>query len=253
MIKKISAVALTGFLIFGVTTPVQAATSGGSCTTAGATTKIGKNDYICAKNPFFSTTKLTWVWDGCIELNTDYAVGNKEAVDALRAAESNRAIQIEPVGASLRDLITWNSLITYKKSDVVYYGNTYYKATKTGVNKAPTSANIGATKYWVVNLPTNASSKIGQMPAPAAVLTTANAQVAALTTAAVKTTNAATKVKYNELSSSLATKISTLESNKSAIQSVVDSLDPALDEFRNTYSLMILIKSTIKDKCNPKY
>ena len=253
MIKKISAVALTGFLIFGGTTPVQAATSGGSCTTAGVTTKIGKNDYICAKNPFFSTTKLTWVWDGCIELNTDYAVGNKEAVDALRAAESNRAIQIEPVGASLRDLITWNSLITYKKSDVVYYGNTYYKATKTGVNKAPTSANIGATKYWVVNLPTNASSKIGQMPAPAAVLTTANAQVAALTTAAVKTTNAATKVKYNELSSSLATKISTLESNKSAIQSVVDSLDPALDEFRNTYSLMLLIKSTIKDKCNPKY
>ena len=253
MIKKISAVALTGFLIFGVTTPVQAATSGGSCTTAGATTKIGKNDYICAKNPFFSTTKLTWVWDGCIELNTDYAVGNKEAVDALRAAESNRAIQIEPVGASLRDLITWNSLITYKKSDVVYYGNTYYKATKTGVNKAPKSPNLGATKYWVVNLPTSASSKIGQMPAPAAVLTTANAQVAALTTAAVKTTNAATKVKYNELSSSLATKISTLESNKSAIQSVVDSLDPALDEFRNTYSLMILIKSTIKDKCNPKY
>lgn len=253
MIKKISAVALTGFLIFGVTTPVQAATSGGSCTTAGATTKIGKNDYICAKNPFFSTTKLTWVWDGCIELNTDYAVGNKEAVDALRAAESNRAIQIEPVGASLRDLITWNSLITYKKSDVVYYGSTYYKATKTVVNKAPTSANIGATKYWVVNLPTNASSKIGQMPAPAAVLTTANAQVAALTTAAVKTTKAATKVKYNELSSSLATKISTLESNKSAIQSVVDSLDPALDEFRNTYSLMLLIKSTIKDKCNPKY
>jgi len=90
VIKKISAVALTAFLIFGVTTPVQAATSGGSCPTAGATTKIGKNDYVCAKNPFYSTTKLTWVWDGCIELNTDYAVGNKEAVDALRAAESNR-------------------------------------------------------------------------------------------------------------------------------------------------------------------
>ena len=52
MIKRISAVALTAFLIFGVTTPVQAATSGGSCPTAGATTKIGKNDYVCAKNPF---------------------------------------------------------------------------------------------------------------------------------------------------------------------------------------------------------
>lgn len=253
MIKKISVVALTTFLIFGVTTPVQAATSGASCPTAGATTKIGKNDYVCAKNPFFNSTKLTWVWDGCIELNTDYAVGNKEAVDALRASESNRAVQIEPVGAPLRDLITWNALITYKKSDVVYYGNTYYAATKTSVNKAPTSKNIGATKFWVVSKPTNANSKIGQMPAPAKVLTTANAQIAALTAAAVKTTNAATKVKYNELSSSLATKVSTLEGAKSAIQSVVDSIDPALEEFKNTYALMLLIKSTIKDKCNPKY
>ncbi len=253
MIKKISVVALTTFLIFGVTTPVQAATSGASCPTAGATTKIGKNDYVCAKNPFFNSTKLTWVWDGCIELNTDYAVGNKEAVDALRASESNRAVQIEPVGAPLRDLITWNALITYKKSDVVYYGNTYYAATKTSVNKAPTSKNIGATKFWVVSKPTNANSKIGQMPAPTKVLTTANAQIAALTAAAVKTTNAATKVKYNELSSSLATKVSTLEGAKSAIQSVVDSIDPALEEFKNTYALMLLIKSTIKDKCNPKY
>jgi len=253
VIKKISVVALTTFLIFGVTTPVQAATSGASCPTAGATTKIGKNDYVCAKNPFFNSTKLTWVWDGCIELNTDYAVGNKEAVDALRASESNRAVQIEPVGAPLRDLITWNALITYKKSDVVYYGNTYYAATKTSVNKAPTSKNIGATKFWVVSKPTNANSKIGQMPAPAKVLTTANAQIAALTAAAVKQTNAATKVKYNELSSSLAAKVSTLESNKASIQSVVDTIDPALEEFKNTYALMLLIKSTIKDKCNPKY
>ena len=91
------------------------------------------------------------------------------------------------------------------------------------------------------------------MPAPTKVLTTANAQIAALTAAAVKTTNAATKVKYNELSSSLATKVSTLEGAKSAIQSVVDSIDPALEEFKNTYALMLLIKSTIKDKCNPKY
>ena len=126
MKTKISVLAVAAFLILGVTTPVQAATSGGSCTTAGAKAKIGKNDYVCAKNPFFSTTKLTWVWDGCIELNTDYAVGNKEAVDALRASEANRAIQIEPVGAPLRDVIMWNSLIAYKKSDVVYYGSTYY-------------------------------------------------------------------------------------------------------------------------------
>jgi PKD repeat protein len=251
--KKISALALTGFLILGIASPVQAATAGGSCPTAGATAKIGKNDYVCAKNPFYNTTKLTWVWDGCIELNTDYVAGNKEAVDALRASESSRAIQIEPVGEPLRDLITWNSLITYKKSDVVYYANTYYSATKAGTNKAPTAANIGAKKFWVVYNPTNANSKIGQMPAPAMVLTMANAQVASLTSAAVKTTNAALKVQYNDLSSSLATKISALESGKAAIQAVVDSIDPALAEFKNSYSLMLMIRSTIKDKCNPKY
>jgi hypothetical protein len=44
-----------------------------------------------------------------------------------------------------------------------------------------------------------------------------------------------------------------LESNKAAIQSVVDSIDPALEEFRNAYSLMLMIKSTVKDKCNPRY
>lgn len=253
MKKKISALALTGFLILGGTSPAQAATSGGACPALGATAKIGKNDYVCAKNPFYNSTKLTWVWDGCIELNTDFLAGNKEAVDALRASESNRALQIEPVGASLRDLITWNALISYKKSDIVYYGSTYYSATKTSVNKAPVATNIGSTKFWVVSQPTNANSKIGQMPAPAKVLTVANSQVAALTSAAVKTTNAALKVKYNELSSSLATKISTLEGGKASIQSVVDSIDPALVEFKSTYALMLLIKSTIKDKCNPKY
>ena len=253
MKTKISVLAVAAFLILGVTTPVQAATAGGSCTTAGAKTKIGKSDYVCAKNPFFSTTKLTWVWDGCIELNTDWAAGNKEAVDALRASEANRAIQIEPVGAPLRDLIMWNSLIAYKKSDVVYYGSTYYSATKSSTNRPPTAANIGSTKFWVVHQPTNANSRIGQMPAPATVLTTANAQIAALTSAAVRTTNASLKSRLNDLSSSLAAKAATLEANKSPIQSVVDSIDGALGEFKNAYSLMLMIRSTVRDKCNPRY
>ena len=249
MKTKISVLAVAAFLILGVTTPVQAATAGGSCTTAGAKAKIGKNDYVCAKNPFFSTTKLTWVWDGCIELNTDYAVGNKEAVDALRAAEANRAIQIEPVGAPLRDVIMWNSLIAYKKSDVVYYGSTYYSATKSSTNKAPTSANIGSKKFWVVHQPTNANSRIGQMPAPAQVLTTANAQIAALTSAAGRTTNTTQKTRLNDLSSSLAVKVAALEAGKAPIQSVVDSMDGALGEFKNAYSLMLMIRSTVRDKC----
>ena len=251
MKTKISVLAVAAFLILGVTTPVQAATSGGSCTTAGAKTKIGKNDYVCAKNPFFSTTKLTWVWDGCIELNTDYAVGNKEAVDALRAAEANRAIQIEPVGAPLRDVIMWNSLIAYKKSDVVYYGSTYYSATKSSTNKAPTSANIGTKKFWVVHQPTNANSRIGQMPAPAQVVSIANAQIASLTASAVRTTNATQKSRLNELSASLTSKVATLEASKAPIQSVVDSIDGALGEFKNAYSLMLMIRSTVRDKCKP--
>lgn len=253
MNKKISALLLTGFLILGFTSPAQAATSGGSCSTAGAVAKIGKNDYVCAKNPFFNTTKLTWVWDGCIELNTDFVAGYKEATDAIRTAELDRMVKIEPVGASLRDLITWDALISYAKGDVVYYASTYYTAVKAGANKAPTAANIGATKYWVIYQPSNSNAKIGQMPTPTKVLTTANAQVAALTSAAVKTASESLKSKYNALSASLATKISALDSNKSAIQSVVDSIDPALEEFKNTFSLMLMIKSTVKDKCNPKY
>lgn len=251
MKTKISVLAVAAFLILGVTTPVQAATAGGSCTTAGAKAKIGKNDYVCAKNPFFNTTKLTWVWDGCIELNTDYAVGNKEAVDALRAAEANRAIQIEPVGAPLRDVIMWNSLIAYKKSDVVYYGSTYYSATKASTNKAPTATNIGAKKFWVVHQPTNANSRIGQMPAPAQVISTANSQIASLTSSAARTTNATQKSRLNELSASLTSKVATLEANKAPIQSVVDSIDGALGEFKNAYSLMLMIRSTVRDKCRP--
>ena len=253
MNKKISALLLTGFLIFGSMTPAQAVTSGSSCTSLGAKAKIGKNDYVCAKNPFFNTTKLTWVWDGCIELNTDFVAGFKEATDAIRVAELDRMVKIEPVGAALRDLITWDALITYKKGDVVYYGSTYYAAVKAGANKAPTAANIGATKFWSVYNPSNSNSKIGQMPAPVKVLTSANAQVASLTSAAVKTSSESLKGKYTALSASLAAKISTLDSSKSAIQSVVDSIDPALEEFKNTFTLMLMIKSTVKDKCNPKY
>ena len=91
------------------------------------------------------------------------------------------------------------------------------------------------------------------MPAPVKVLTSANAQIASLTSAAVKTSSDSLKGKYTALSASLAAKISTLDSSKSAIQSVVDSIDPALEEFKNTFTLMLMIKSTVKDKCNPKY
>jgi len=251
--KKFSAVLITGFLILGVTTPANAATAGGTCTTAGAKTTIAKNTYVCAKNPFYNTTKLTWVWDGCIELNTDYQAGIKEAQTVLRASETNRFQQIEPVGQTLKDLIKWNALITYAKGNVVYYGSTYYSATKTSVNKAPTSANIGSTKFWVVFQPTNANSKVGQMPTPTAVLATANRQVAALTTSATRTTVAATKLKFTTLASDLTTKIAALEANKQPIQNVIDTLDPVLAELKSALALVSITRGLVKDKCNPKY
>jgi hypothetical protein len=252
---KISVLAVAAFLILGVTTPVQAATAGGSCVTAGAKTKIGKNDYVCAKNPFFNTTKLTWVWDGCLELNNDpeYISSKKEGIEALRQVELTRRNQIEPLGASLRDVITWNSLITYRKSDVVYYGSTYYVATKTSVNRAPINTNIGSTKFWLVHEPTNANARIGQMPTPSLVISKATAQVAALSSAASRTTNSASKARLNALSNSLATKISVLEANKGPIESVISTVDGYLADAKSVYTLIQSITSTIKDTCNPKY
>jgi hypothetical protein len=198
---------------------------------------------------------LTWVWDGCLEFSNDpeYITSKKEGIDALRQVELTRRNQIEPVGASLRDLITWNSLITYKKSDVVYYGSTYYTATKTNVNKAPSSANIGSKKFWLVFQPTNANSKIGQMPTPATVITTANAQISALNSSASRSTSSTTKARLTALSSSLATKITTLEANKGPIESVINTMDGYLADAKSVYTLIQSITSTIKDTCNPKY
>ena len=253
MNKKILAAVTAGFLTLALAQPASAATSGGSCTSAGAKTVIAKNTYVCAKNPFFNTSKLTWVWDGCIELNTDYQAGIKEAQTVLRSSEANRFQQIEPVGQTLKDLIKWNALITYTKGNVVYYGSTYYLAARTSVNKAPTSANIGSSRSWVVHQPTNANSKVGQMPTPTEVLATANKQVAALTSSAVKTSVAATKLKYTTLASDLTTKIAALEANKQPIQSVIDTLDPVLVELKSAVALVSITKGLVQDKCNPRY
>ena len=252
MKKKISALALSGFLILGVASPVQAATSGGSCTTAGAKTNIGKNKYTCAKNPFYNTTKLTWVWDGCINnYSAEYVETVAQAKKEVRDAEVLLRNQVEPLGDSLRDLITWNSLITYKKSEVVYYGFTYYTATKTGINKAPTAANIGSTKFWVVYQPTTASNKIGQMPTPTKVIATANTHVAALSSTAAKTTNSTSKARLTDLSSSIATKIKTLEANRAPIDQVNLTTGDILDSAKQIFSLSQVLTSEVKDSCKP--
>jgi hypothetical protein len=253
MKRKISAAVMASFLVLGLATPVSAATSGGTCPTAGASIKIGKSTYVCAKNPFFNTAKLTWVWDGCIELNTDYQAGIREAQTLLRASEANRFQQIEPIGTTLKDLIKWNALITYARGNIVYYGSTYYSATKASTNKAPTAANIGASKFWVVSKPTSANAKIGQMPSPTVVLATATRQITALTAASVRSTAPATKLKLNNLAADLTTKKAALEANQAPIQSVIDSLDPLLSELKSAVALVSITRGLIKDKCNPRY
>ncbi len=252
MKKKISVLALSGFLILGVASPVQAATAGGSCSTAGAKTNIGENKYTCGKNPFYNTAKLTWVWDGCFKnYSSEYVEAVTQAKKDVRDAEVLLRNQVEPLGDALRDLITWNSLITYKKSEVVYYRFTYYAATKTGTNKAPTSANIGSTKFWVVYQPTTASNKIGQMPTPTKAIATANTHVAALSSTAAKTTNSTAKARLTDLSSSIATKIKTLEANRAPIDQVNLTTGEILDSAKQVFSLSQILTSEIKDSCKP--
>jgi prefoldin subunit 5 len=91
------------------------------------------------------------------------------------------------------------------------------------------------------------------MPTPATVLATANKQVGALTSSAVKTSVAATKLKYTTLASDLTTKIAALEANKQPIQSVIDTLDPVLTELKSAVALVSITKDLVKDKCNPRY
>ncbi len=252
MKRKISAAIMASFLILGFATPATAANPGAACPKAGASIKIGNSNYTCAKNPFFNTTRLTWVWDGCIELNSDYQAGIREANTLLRASETNRFQQIEPIGSTLRDLIKWNPLISYTRGNIVHYGSTYYSATKASKNKAPTAKNIGKTKFWVVSKPTSANAKIGQMPSPTVVLATSTRQIAALTAAAAKSTVPTTQLKLTALASELTTKRAALEANQAPIQSVVDTLDPLLTELKSAVALVSITKGLIRDKCNPK-
>jgi hypothetical protein len=104
-----------------------------------------------------------------------------------------------------------------------------------------------------VHEPTNANARIGQMPTPSLVISKATAQVAALSSAASRTTNSATKARLNALSNSLATKITVLEANKGPIESVISTVDGYLADAKSVYTLIQSITSTIKDTCNPKY
>jgi hypothetical protein len=249
VIKKISAVALTAFLIFGVTTPVQAATAGGSCTKDGATAKIGKNNYVCAKNPFFSKTKLTWVLLDCFDYNKDYSIlateaKSKNLVENLNQAELIRASSLNPINKPLNDLITWQSLITYKLGDVVYLaGGTYYKAQKNSTNKKPSKTSVGAGKFWLVYSPTAANKNVGTMPNPSVVTLQTASQISALKGAKKQDLN---------LISDLESKFKNFNDNSQSIQSVINLYDEDISFAKQFLESLNIVGELTKDICNPK-
>ena len=78
-----------------IATPSMAANkSGGSCTKANATTRIGGDRYVCTKNPIVKNAKLTWVWDQCITANNDYLNAQK-ALNASLAKATTELAKIE--------------------------------------------------------------------------------------------------------------------------------------------------------------
>jgi hypothetical protein len=253
MKRKISAAVMASFLILGSATPAIAATPGGSCPTAGASTKIGSTTFVCQKNPFFNSSRLTWTSFDCMDMYSDWGPAMKSTPNLIRQAEASRFTAIEPVGGDLKSLITWNALVPYVRNDVVYYNSNYFVARKAGTNKAPTKANIGTTKFWVPNNPTLANNKIGQMPIPTKVIDSANKQISAIGLLINRTSVATTKIKLTEVRNSLTSKLSALETSKGAIQSVVDAGDEAIGTTKLLLNSLQMTRGILVDFCNPKY
>jgi len=77
MFRKVLVVLGAAALVAATTTavPATAATkisNGVSCKKAGATTKVGKNTYKCAKNAFVKNAKLTWLSLDCVNTTSTY-------------------------------------------------------------------------------------------------------------------------------------------------------------------------------------
>ena len=253
MNKKILAAVTAGFLTLALAQPASAATSGGSCTSVGATTKIGKNTYVCQKNPYFNKTKLTWVWDGCWELATEYATEFTTTSNIIKSAESDRLKIVQPALNSVNSLLKWSALVNYPKGSIVFGNNNYYTAVKANLNKGLTASNIGSTKTWKIYRPTYAKSTIGQAPVPQVALDMADKYVTALALSSSKTSVVATKLKYDNLVIQLNAEKTTLSSIKGDIDLIVNQLDDSIDTTKATLNLLEMYKSEMIKKCNPKY
>ena len=251
MNKKILAAITAGFLTLALAQPASAATSGGSCTSKGATLKIGKNNYVCDKNPFFNKTKLTWVWDGCLEMANEYATEFKTTSDIIKTAESDRLKLMAPVVSSINDLLKWSPLISYSKGSVVFGNNNYYSAVKSNVNKGLTTSNIGTSKFWKVYRPTTAKASLGQAPMPQTALDTAERYISSLTLNSSVTKDAALRTKYENLISQLNSAKNAVFANKADIDQTIFQVDDSIDTVKATLNLLEIWRPTLVSKCKP--
>jgi uncharacterized protein involved in tolerance to divalent cations len=244
---------MASFLVIGLATPATAATAGGACTQAGQIVKIGKNSYVCAKNPYFNKTKLTYVWDGCIELSTEYATEVKSTVSIIKTAEQDRLKIIQPALTSINSVIKWSPLIAYTKGSIVFGNNNYYVAVKASTNKGLTSTNIGATKFWKIYMPTYVKSSIGQAPIPRNAITMADRYVGILTSLSSKSTSAVNKMKFESLISEINSGKISLEGAKGDLDLTIGELDNSTDTTKSVLNLLEINKPELIKKCNPRY
>jgi len=84
MLRKIASLSVALIVAGGVMVAVPAnaaakVSNGVACTKSGSTTKVGKVTYKCAKNPFVSSTKLTWLNSECLAAGKSTLAAEKTA------------------------------------------------------------------------------------------------------------------------------------------------------------------------------
>jgi hypothetical protein len=245
---KISAIAVAAFLILGVTTPVQAATEGGSCTKLNSKTQIGKNTFICIKNPYNKPTQLTWAWDGCVELLEEFSPAQKENLIVIKNAERDRTSYIAPIANSIQATLAWSSQIPYQKGDIVFAAGTYYTAVRSNLNKRLIASNNGNSRFWKVYQPTFSNPRIGQIPRPEAALNAASKIIDSISQASAKSNSASTKLVYSTLIANIEKNKSQLDQTKANLEAELTVLDDALETAVASWATVNL---TLSSQCKP--
>jgi hypothetical protein len=245
---KISVLAVAAFLILGVTTPVQAATEGSSCSKLNAKTKIGKNNYICGKNPYNKPNQLTWIWDGCVELLEEFAPAQKDNLLVIKNAERDRNVFIAPIANTLQATLAWDSRIPYQRGDIVFAAGTFYTAVKANVNKRVIPMNIGNSKSWKVYRPTFSNSKIGQIPRPEAALSSATKIVESIAKTSAKSNSSTNKLAYSGLIANIEKNKSLLDQTKGNFEAELMVLDDAID---TAVASWVTVDMTMSTQCKP--